>query len=66
MVQCRGGLSLTLEAGERLRVVRNVFREEFQRDETMETSVFSLIDNAHAATANFFYDAVMRDSLADG
>jgi hypothetical protein len=52
-------------SGRALAVACHVFGEELQRDETMETSVFGLRDNAHAA-ANFPDEAVMRDSLADG
>ena len=31
----------------------------------MEARVFGLVDDAHAAAAKFFDDAVVRDSLAD-
>jgi hypothetical protein len=31
----------------------------------MEPYVLSLVDNTHAAAAQLFYDAVVRDGLAD-
>src|SRR5437879_13358425 len=65
MIQGRRGLGLALKAGERLRVAGDVFREKFEGDEAMQARVFSLIDHAHAATAEFFDDAVVRDGLAD-
>jgi len=43
-----------------------IFRglENWQRDETTEVYVLSLVDDAHPATTQFLDDAVMRDGLA--
>ena len=48
-----------------LRVTPRRFREEFQRDESVKASVFSLIDNSHASAAELLDNAVMRDNFAD-
>ena len=36
-----------------------------ERDEAVEVGVFSLVDNTHPTTTEFFDDAVVRDSLVD-
>ena len=36
-----------------------------QRDETMEAGVFSFVNDSHPATAEFFDDSVVRDSLTN-
>src|SRR6267143_1622908 len=65
MIQCRGGLGLTLEASEHLRVACDVFGKELQRDETMEASILGLVDDSHTAATELLDDVVMRDGLAD-
>src|ERR1700680_498488 len=35
------------------------------RDETVETSILSFVDDSHPAATELFDDAVMRDGLAD-
>jgi hypothetical protein len=40
-------------------------RQEFQRNEAMKTRVFGFVDHAHAAAAQFFNDAVVRNDLTD-
>ena len=55
----------TAEPFEGLRVARDVLGEKFQRDETAELGVFGLVDDSHAAAAEFFEDAVVGDGLAD-
>jgi hypothetical protein len=52
----------TIECGS---VFSNGVGEEFQRDESAKRKVFGLIDNAHAATAEFLDDAIVRDGLAN-
>jgi hypothetical protein len=64
MVQRRGCLGFTAEAGERLPVMGNVLGKEFEGDEAMQTGVFSFVHHAHAA-AEPADDTVMRDRLAD-
>ena len=51
VVQRRRSLRFALETSECLRILSDLFREELERDETMETSVFSLVDDAHSAAA---------------
>src|ERR1700730_12790931 len=63
MVQGRCGLSFALEAFQRLRVMRQVVWQELQRDKTVESRIFRLVDNAHTAAAEFLDDSVMRDGL---
>ncbi len=65
MIERRGSLGLTLEPAERLRVTRDLIRQELQGHETVQPSVLGLIDHAHSAAAELFNDAVVRDSLAD-
>lgn len=65
VIQRRRGLRLALKAGKCLRIVSNIFREEFQSDEPVEPRVLGFIDNSHAPTAELFDDAVMRDDLPD-
>ena len=65
MVQGGGGFGFAAETLERLAVLGDVFREEFQGDEAIEAGVFGLVDDAHAAAAQLFNNAVVRDGLAD-
>ncbi len=65
MVQGGSRLGLTAKTLQRLPVLGDVLREEFQGDEAIEAGVFGLIDDTHAATAKFLDDAVVRDGLAD-
>ena len=63
MVQRRGRLRLSLESRQGLRVSRHILGEEFQRNKTVQPYVLSLIDHAHTATTELFYDSVVRDGL---
>ncbi len=65
MIERGGCFGFTLEAFERLRVVRHIFGKEFQSDGAVESSVLGLVDNTHAATPEFFEDAVVGNSLAE-
>ena len=65
MVQGGRRLGFALKTGERLRVAGNFFREEFQGDETMQAGVFGFVNHAHAAAAEFFHDAVVRNGLVN-
>ena len=53
------------EAFQRLWVVRDIVREKLDGDESTEHGVLGLVDDSHAATTQFFKDAVMRYGLAD-
>jgi len=65
MVQCGRGLSLSLEASQRLRVFGYFFGQELQGDKTVQRQVFSLVDYAHPAAAELLDDAIVRDGLVD-
>ncbi len=65
MIQRRGGLGFTLEAGQGLRIIGNVVREELQGDKAVQLYVLGFVDHAHAAAAEFLDDVVVRDGLAD-
>src|ERR1700690_2395310 len=65
VIQCGGSLCLALEAGHRLRILGNFFRQELDRDKSVQARVFSLVDHAHPAAAQLFDNAVMRNGLAD-
>jgi hypothetical protein len=57
--------SFAAEAFERLRVVRNIIGQEFEGDKTSEFEILGLVNHAHAASAQFFEDVVVRNGLAD-
>ncbi len=63
MIQGRGGLGFALKARERVRVVGNIGREEFQGDKTVEADVLCFVDDTHATAAEPFDNAVVRDGL---
>ena len=65
MVQGRGRLSLSLEAGQCLRISGHFIRQKLQGDKAVQADVLSLVDHTHATTAEFLDDAVMRDDRAD-
>ena len=65
MIQGGGCLGFSAESFERLRIARYIVWQELQCDETVEAYVFGFVDNAHAPTAEFFGDAVMRDGFSD-
>ncbi len=65
MIQGRRGLGLTPEAAERCGVASDIFRKEFQGDETMQARVFGLVNHAHPATTELLDHSVVRDVLAD-
>jgi hypothetical protein len=65
MIQSRSGAGLTPEAFERLGVGSQVFRQEFKCNVPPEGEVLGFIHDAHAATAEFPKDAVVREGLAD-
>ena len=63
MVQCRRGFRLATKPLQRLPILRQIFREKFQRDEASEPGVLGLVDDTHAAAAEFLDDPVVRDGL---
>jgi len=65
MIQCGRGTSFTSEAFQRLGVMREVFRQEFQSDEAPKLGILSLVDDTHPAATQLLDDAIMRDTLTD-
>ena len=65
VVQGRRRLGLALKTPQGLGITGNIFRQKLQGHETAQLQVFGLVDNAHAAAAELFNNAVMRDGLAD-
>src|SRR5215813_12232872 len=56
---------LAAEAFERLRVLSEVFGQEFQGDETTKLGVLGFVHDPHPAHAEFLDDAVVRDRMPD-
>ena len=65
MIEGRRGLRLAVKPGEGMRITGYILRQKLERDETVETSILSLVDDPHPAAAEFLDDMVMRDGLAD-
>ena len=65
VIEGGGGAGFAAETIEGLRIVRGFFREEFQGDHALETGVFGFVNDAHAAAADFFEDAVMGNRAAE-
>ena len=65
MVQRRSGSRLAQEAFQRGAVFGGILRKEFEGNLAAQAGVLGLIDDSHAAAAQFLQYAVMRDSLAD-
>ena len=65
MVQRRRRPRLSAEAFQGLRVFGHCVRKGTSSDHAAEFEVFGLVDNTHAAAAEFLDDTVVRDGLAD-
>jgi hypothetical protein len=65
MIQRRRCSCLTTETFEGLRVLGQLFRQEFQGDEAAKLGVLSLVHHTHPAAAQLFENDVMGDSSAD-
>ena len=65
VIQPRRGPGFALEAVQRLAVAQQIVGNELQGNMASEAHVFRLIDNAHAATADFSQNAIVGDCLAD-
>ena len=63
--RAEAALRFTLEAGESLWIGGHFLRQKLERDETVKTSVFGLVNHTHAAAAEFLENAVVRNGLAD-
>ena len=65
VIKRRGGARLATEALQGLRVLGHLVRQELESDEAAELGVFGLVNDAHAASAELFEDAVVGDGGAD-
>ncbi len=65
MVQLRGGAGFADESVQRLLVMEHVRWNKLEGDVTGKTSVFRLINHAHATTTELSYDVIVGDCLAD-
>jgi hypothetical protein len=65
MIQRRRGLGFAFEAFEREWIAGEIFGEKFERDETIETRILGLVNDAHSATAEIFGDAVVGYGAAN-
>jgi hypothetical protein len=65
VIEGRGGLGFTLEAGEDLRVAGYIVGKKFKSDKAMKTSVFRFVNDAHASATELLDDAVVGDGLSD-
>src|SRR5271157_2781712 len=59
MVQRRGGPGFAPETGQRVGVLRYIWREELERDKTAEAHVLGFVHHPHAATAQLLDNAVV-------
>ena len=64
MVQGGGSASFAAEAFQRLLILRNFVRQEFQSHEAAEHGVLGLVHHTHPAAAELLDDAVVRNGLA--
>jgi hypothetical protein len=65
MVQRRRGARFALEALERLRILRHLFRKELERDHAAEPRVLGFVDRTHPSGPNLFDNAIMGKALAN-
>src|SRR5450755_1563843 len=65
MVERRRGVGFTLKAGERLRVLFDLFGQELESDKTMQPRIFGFVDDAHSAAAQLLDDVVVREDTPD-
>ena len=65
MIEGGGGAGLAAETLEGLGIAGDFIGQEFEGDEALQAGVFRFVDDAHAATAELFDDAVVRDGLAN-
>jgi len=65
MIESRGRPRLPAKPFQCLWVARQFIRQEFEGHEAAKVGVLGFIDHAHAAAAELFKDAVMRDGLPD-
>ena len=65
VIERGGGARFAAKSFEGLRILRDIFGKKFEGDETAEVCVFGFVDDAHAATTEFFDDAVVGNCVAE-
>jgi hypothetical protein len=65
VIQRGGSFGFALKAAQRLRIFRYLHGQEFEGNKPAELDILGLVDDTHAATAEFSNDAVMGNGLAD-
>src|SRR5580698_1995187 len=65
MVQRRRGFRFPAKSFERLPVMCQLFRQEFQSDEAVQSCVFGFVDDSHAPATDLLSDSVVRNDLTD-
>jgi hypothetical protein len=65
MVERRRGTRFPLESFNRIVGVRNLVRQKLEGHLAPKARILGLIDDAHAAAAQLFQDAIVRDHFAD-
>src|SRR6266566_8675557 len=65
MVESRGGTGFSSEPFEGLAVIRKFLRQELQRHESAQLSVFRLVNDTHTAATKLFQNAVVGDGYPD-
>jgi hypothetical protein len=64
MLHSGGGLRFLNEPSSPIHVARQVLGQHLERNIAIESRVSRPVDNAHAAAADFFADAVVADAAA--
>jgi hypothetical protein len=64
VIETGSGPRFALKSLQGLRVADKLGWEELQGDASPQSEIQSAVDNAHTAAAQFFFDPVMRDDLA--
>src|SRR5579859_2099557 len=59
------GLRFPLESLQSVMVLRELFRQELERDKAAELGVLGLIHHAHPAAPELLHDAVMRNRFSN-
>src|SRR5258708_4220075 len=64
VIQCGSGACFAAEALQRLRILVEFIGKKFEGDTAAKLEIFGGVDHAHAAAAEFFKNAVVREGLA--
>ena len=61
VIESGTGVRFAAKALQRLGILQHVLGKEFQRDGALEPGVHGLVDHTHAAGAEFFQNAIVRE-----